>query len=220
MIGAGFVLRFTWMQGPLLSLTLLGSLWLAQPAAAHPAEAERLGRYEVTLHSEPIAPGVVRHRAAGIFDAAPEAVLRVATRYDEYREYMPRVIASRTVSRAPGEAVVLLEAEMPWPLPIAWAYTRFRSEPHQGHGELVRFSMVRGNMLRYEGSLVIEPYDRGRSLVTYELVAQPDLRLPRAWVQPLIGRGAASFLHSLRSRINHLQRHGLLAQAPHHSHEE
>ena len=61
---------------------------------------------------------------------------------------------------------------------------------------------VRGNLRRYEGTLTIEPIAEGRSLVTYELIAQPGMRLPRSWQQAAVARGTYGFIHCLRGRLN------------------
>lgn len=194
-----------------LATALLGApgLGAARPALA-PARLQELARYEVLLQSEPAGAGLQRHRVVGLFDATPEEVFRVATSYERYSEYMPRITTSHTLWQGEAGSVVLLEADLPWPMADTWVHARFQHELLDGASYRVRFGMLRGNLLRYEGTMLIEPGERGRALVTYELVAQPDSRLPRAWVQGAVGRGALNFVHCLRSRVSGVLQQRLL----------
>ena len=210
------------MRLALPSLLALAALWVVAPgvARARPAlDARQVGqltRYDVVLFSEPIGSGLIRHRAVGMFNAPPKEVFRVATGYEHYGEYIPR-IESRVMSRKKDEAVVRVKADLPWPMRNVWVDARYHSDLLYAETYRVRFGMVGGNMLRYEGSLLIEPFGQGRTTVTYELLAEPNSRLPTAWVQRALGRTAFSFVHYLRSRVGMLQRQAIDAahrQAP------
>jgi ribosome-associated toxin RatA of RatAB toxin-antitoxin module len=172
----------------------------------------QLVRYDVLLLSDPDGAGLLRHRAIGMFDAPPKEVFQVATSYDQYREYIPR-IDSHVMSRKDNEALVRVEADLPWPMPNVWVDARYCQDAPSTEVYRVRFDMVRGNMRRYEGSLLIEPFGPGKATVTYELLAEPNSHLPRAWVQRALGRTALSFVNYLRSRVNNLQRQAARRQA-------
>ncbi len=165
----------------------------------------QLNRYDVVLLSDPIGSGLLRHQAVGVFDAPPRDVFRVVTSYNRYREYIPR-IDSRVMSQKNDETLVRVEADLPWPMRSVWVDARYHHDIPYAEAYRVRFGMVRGNMLRYEGSLLIEPFGPGRTTVTYELLAEPDTRLPKAWVQRALGHTVSSFVHYLRGRVNTLQR--------------
>jgi ribosome-associated toxin RatA of RatAB toxin-antitoxin module len=198
----------------LFRTVVFGVALLGLSAEARPRLDDRrmgqLSRYDVLLFSDPAGGGLYRHKAIGVFDASPEDVFKVATTYERYSEYMPRVTQSQIVWQSGELSMVYLAADLPWPLSNAWIYARFQHDPQYDQTFRVRFAMVRGNLLRYEGSLLIEPFGDGRTAVTYELLAQPDSRLPRALLQSTIGRGAANFVHCLRGRINALLHKGLL----------
>lgn len=201
-----------WTRVTLIA-ALLAMSRMAMALPALPAQrVEQLGRYDVLLLSEPAGAGLMRHQAIGVFDASPEQVLGVATNVDQYRSYIPGIAASKTLWQGPTEREVVLEADLPWPLRNLWVQARLEVEREDigPHTYRVRFDLVRGNMLRYEGSILIEPFGEGRTAVTYEILALPDLRLPRSWLQHAAGRGARTFVHALRSRVNHLHRQGLL----------
>ena len=202
--------RAAWLSAILLAVLSLGPV----PSQARPVldaqQTERLSRYEVVLQSEPLGAGSQHHRAVGIIDFPAESVFRVVTSYDRYSEYMPRVLASHVVSQSEGHALVSMEAMLPWPLANVWVFARYQTDGFQDDMDRqayrVRFTMLRGNMLRYEGLLLLEPYGEGRTMVTYELLAEPDTRMPKSWVQRAIARGASNFVHVLRTRVTQCQR--------------
>lgn len=206
-----------------LSRQLSLAALLALVVAARSAEARdglvprlaQLMRYDVIRSSEPAGDGLLRHRAQGVFDAAPEDVFRVVTSYGTYSEYMPRILDSRVAWQG-TDAIVALTADMPWPMPNLWVEARFQHDSPALDRYRVRFSLIRGNVLRYEGSLFIEPcpMDESKSLVTYELVTQLDTGLPRGWLQGMVGRGVYNFVHYVRGRVNLLQRQGVLHNLP------
>ncbi|MCS6912750.1 MAG: SRPBCC family protein [Myxococcales bacterium] len=197
-----------------LPLLVVVDATLGATAVGHPSldpqQRELITRYEVVLQSKKIAPGLQRHRAMGLFDAPAGDVFRVATSYERYSEYIPRISASYTVWQGTQEAVVVFEADMPWPLVDAWVHVRVQHDHPRRGSYRMRFAMVRGSVHRCEGSLLVEPFGDGRSLVTYELLALPDSLLPHPWVQGIMGRAAVLFVHFLRSRVNRLQQQGLL----------
>lgn len=163
----------------------------------------RLSDYDVLLFSDPAGPGLVRHKAIGVFDAAPEEIFRIASNFSSYREYIPH-IASRVLAQEGGETLVHLKAALPWPLRDLWVDARYQYDMPDDNAYRMRFGMVKGNLRRYEGSLLIEPFGDGRTTVTYELLADPQLSLPRSWVQRSVGHGVSNFVHCLRGRVNHL----------------
>lgn len=194
----------TLLLSPASGSALASTAWDASRSA-------QFARHEVIHLAEPAGGGLLRHRAVALFDYPPEVVFRVATSYDRYVEYMPRITSCHVLSQSPEQALVAFEADLPWPLANIWVQARyqhdlFSSEDGDRTGYRVRFTMLRGNLLRYEGSLLIEPYGEGRTTVTYELLAEPESKLPRGMVQRLLGRGVSNFVHYLRARVNNSQR--------------
>ena len=70
----------------------------ASHASTH-ARLDELGRYEVLTFTDPFGSGIERGKAIGVIDATPEEVFRVATDYNKYRDFMPRVTVSRSRRR-------------------------------------------------------------------------------------------------------------------------
>ncbi len=199
--------------GAMIALTIL-----AAPAAARPTldagRLDELARYEVLTFTDPFRAGIDRGKAIGVIDATPEEVFRVATDYAKYRDFMPRVTTSTVREQSHDEALVELTAELRWPAGSSKVTARYTQEKLPGEIYRVRFAMVQGTLKQYVGSLYIEPFAPGKTAITYELVAEPDMVAPKSAVNRGIKRSTGSFVHALRQRINDLPRLGYLHPEP------
>jgi ribosome-associated toxin RatA of RatAB toxin-antitoxin module len=198
-----------------ISSLLLG---LTASAGARPTlDASRLGelsRYQVLTFTDPFAGGIDRGKAIGVLDATPEEVFRVATDYEKYRDFMPRIVSSVVKELGQNQAVVQLIAALRWPAGTTTVEARYQNEMLPGDIYRVRFNMVRGTLKRYLGMLYIEPFAPGKTAVTYELVAEPDTIAPKSAINHGIVRSAGNFIHALRQRVNDLHRMGYLHPEP------
>jgi ribosome-associated toxin RatA of RatAB toxin-antitoxin module len=199
------------------SLGLLTSMAEARPNL-DPAHLGRLAAYDVVVFSDPHRNGIERGKAIGIFDATPEEVFRTASDYAKWKDYLPRVRASRVVSAEGHQAVVEMTAELPWPAGSTRVEARYIQDQPGADIYRIRFDLIEGSMKQYLGSIYIEPWTaaRDKTAVTYELVAEPDILAPKSAVNKLIRRSASGFVHALRQRINQLHQLGFLhpLQAP------
>lgn len=188
------------------------------PAGARPTlDAERLSElahYQVLTFTDPFAGGIERGKAIGVIDATPEEVFRVATDYAKYRDFMPKVVSSTVREQAKDHALVELHAELRWPAGASTVTARYTHEKLPGDIYRVRFAMVQGTLKQYLGSLYIEPFAKGKTAVTYELVAEPDTIAPKSAINRGIQRSTGNFVHALRQRINELHRLGYLHPEP------
>ena len=109
---------------------------------------------------------------------------------------------------------MLLATDLPWPVSRAWCQVQFEHERLGRDAYRIRFYQLRGSMRRYEGSVLIEPWQRwkggGTSTVTYELVAVPDSSAPKSWINRQVRDAAVKWVHYLRQRINALRYAGRL----------
>jgi ribosome-associated toxin RatA of RatAB toxin-antitoxin module len=199
------------------ALTILGGA-LASPAAARPtldgARLDSIARYEVLTFNDPFQNGIERGKAIGVIDATPEEVFRVATDYAKYRDFMPRVTNSTVRQATRDSALVELHAELRWPAGASTVTARYTSEKLPGDIYRVKFDRVSGDLRQFWGSLYIEPFAPGKTAVTYELVAEPDMVAPKGAVNRGIKRSTGNFVHALRQRVNELHRLGYLHPEP------
>ena len=198
---------------------ILGLCALAGAAAARPSVGpdglSRLAHYQVLTFTDPGGNGINRGKAIGLFDATPDEVFRVATDYQHYVDFAPRVVASQVVDRqGDARAFVSLSTDLPWPVSKAWVYAQFEQERLARDVYRIRFWQLKGSMKRYEGSIFIEPWAKwkggGTSVVTYELLAEPDSSAPKRLINARVEEVAAKYIHFLRSHINDLRRAGRL----------
>ena len=187
---------------------------LAGPAAARPsldaARLEQIGRYEVLTFNDPAGGGIDRGKAIGVIDATPEEVFRIATDYNRYADFMPRVTSSKLREAGADQALVELTAELRWPAGTSTVLARYRYQRLPGEIYRVTFDKVGGSLKQYVGALYIEPFAPGKTAITYELVAEPDTIAPKSAINKGIRRSAGNFVHALRQRINDLHRMGYL----------
>jgi hypothetical protein len=187
----------------------------AAPAAARPTlpppNMEQLGRYEVLTFHDPAGGGMMMGKAIGVFDATPDEVFRTVTAYEHYPEFAPRVVQAKVVDRqGDARASVLLTTNLPWPLSDAWVLAQFEHERLPNDTYRIRFWQLRGSMKRYHGSILIEPWSKWKTTVTYELLAEPDVTAPRGLINSKVEASTGKYVHALRQRINDLHKLGLL----------
>src|SRR5262249_16104333 len=160
--------------------------------------------WEVLAFADPWRGGIDRGKAIGVFDATPEEVFRVATEYAKYQEYLPRVSASEVTFKDERQAYVEITAELPLPAGRSPVTARYSHERLAGEIYRIKFAMVSGQMKQYLGSVYIEPWAPGRTAVTYELVAEPDVWAPRSTINKSVVKSACGFVHALRQRVGDL----------------
>ncbi len=197
--------------GTLLGVALSGS------AGARPAlpqeDLTRLGQREVLTFADDGGEGIQKGKAIGVFDATPDEIFRVATEYERYPEFAPRVVSSEVLDRqGEARAWVTLTSNLPWPVSQAWVHAQFEHDRLGPDSYRIRFWQLRGSMRRYFGSLFIESWTRwkggGTSVVTYELLAEPARFAPKRMINRLIHEAVAKYIHALRQRINDMRRAG------------
>lgn len=197
----------------------LSLLLLALPATAaarptlDPARLGLLSRYEVLVFSDPGIGGLERSKAIGVIDATPEEVFRVATDYGKYKDFLPRISGSRVLGWDAGGPTVEIVINLPWPVSDAWVSAKYAHQQLPGEIYRVRFDLVRGSMKRYMGSIYIEPWDAGKTAVTYELLVDPNAPATDSMINRGVRSTVKHFVQSLRQRVNDLHRLGYLHPA-------
>ncbi|MCK5799471.1 MAG: hypothetical protein KAI47_19905 [Deltaproteobacteria bacterium] len=147
-------------------------------------------------------------KAIGIAEGSSDALLHLILDVARYREYLPRIKASRFLRRE-GKAIIgFVEMSLPWPVSDAWCTYRL-TYAHKGHGIYELFwTMKRGTLKRYQGHALIEPWNKtnDKAVITYELLVEPDSRAPTSLLSRGVRHSAEMFLHRVRIRIKTLKR--------------
>jgi ribosome-associated toxin RatA of RatAB toxin-antitoxin module len=192
----------------------LALLLLTAPAFARPQldsdHMKQLDRYDVLSFGDPFKNGFEMGKAIGVFDATPEEVFRVVTDYNRWKEYMPRVRASEVRDKKRDGATVEITLDLPWPVGKTEVTAKYHHEKQKGGSFKVSFAKLKGNLKQYLGTMYIEPWSPGKSAVTYQVMAQPELLAPKSMINRSLQKTASGFVNALRQRVNDLHKFGLL----------
>jgi len=202
-------LRRAWLYLPLWATLALPLSAHARPSVSS-TDWAKLARHDVLVFSDAWENGLEKAKAIGVMDFPAEEVFRVATDYARWKDYLPRVRDSRVLSWSAQGALVGLLADLPWPAGATYVQARYTHDKLPGGIFRIRFEMVHGSMKQYLGSLYIEPWVQGKSTLTYEIVAEPDVAAPDSTINSSVRKSAGGFVHALRAHINSLYQAGLL----------
>jgi ribosome-associated toxin RatA of RatAB toxin-antitoxin module len=150
--------------------------------------------------------GVYSVRAAFEVSQSPETVFAVLTDYEAIPRFMPNISSSVVLERASGRAVV--EQEAVSRLMMFSKRVHLVLDIEEGAGTLNFTDRCRRSFARYEGSWRVSAQD-GRTLVTYELTAQPTFDVPEFLLKRVLKRDSGEMIERLEREI--------AARAPLHS---
>lgn len=194
---------------PLAALLALSAPVHARPSVSN-SDWAKLAQHDVLVFSDAWERGLDKAKAIGVIDFTADEVFRVVTDYARWKDYLPRVRESQVLSASAQGAIINLIAELPWPAGNAQIEARYTHEKLPGGIYRIRFEMVRGTLRQYLGSLYIEPWIAGKSTLTYEVLAEPDMLAADSTINSSVRKSASGFVHALRSHINNLYRAGAL----------
>jgi ribosome-associated toxin RatA of RatAB toxin-antitoxin module len=154
----------------------------------------RLEKGEIIATTVP-GSGVRAGRAVALVDAPPRVLRDLLAGFGDYQSFVPRITASRILK---GNRFVV-ECDMPWPVNRTWVYGQFNAGSRDG-AEVVTWKMLNGTLKSYEGAAWIQPYGKGRSLVTYQMVAVPHIVAPDALMNLGLRSAAEGMVEALRNK--------------------
>jgi ribosome-associated toxin RatA of RatAB toxin-antitoxin module len=177
-----------------LTLSLLG---VEAKARANPI-VESLKAGGIPVVSVPVEGSSIWAGRAMVILNAPTAIVKdLVTDVAAYKSFVPRTTASRKV----GDGRYVIEMDLPWPVNKTWAYITMRSAIRDGI-HVVQWKMLNGTLKRYEGVAWIQPWGTNRTLLTYQLLAVPNLAAPTAMMNTGLRDAAVTMLESILSQLN------------------
>lgn len=186
-----------------LAVLLTFSRLEARPALS-PDRLTRLENYQVLVFADPTESGLERGKAIGVIDAPPREVFRVVTDFSAWPSFLPRVASAQVVSQTADGTQVDVVINLPWPVGRTLIAANYTTERLPGEIYRVRFERISGGLKQYLGTMYIEPWTTGKTAITYELVAEPNVHAPVSLINHGVRRSTSSFVHALRQRINAL----------------
>jgi len=180
----------------------MGSVAAAQDAASR--KASQLG--------ETISMGNVSHpesdvawgRAEAVVDARSADVLAVLSDYSQYAGMFPYFEKSKVLSQRGGDAIVYLEAKVLHGAATLWSQVRMSSKL-SATTTIVEARMMKGkgNIGQLLARWEITPVAEGqRTLVSFQILVDPDLPIPDALVTDEMRKGAGQAMRALRKRVH------------------
>lgn len=136
-------------------------------------------------------------RAMGIVNASAESVYRLLADVPSYKHFVPLVRSSRRI----GDNRYELTAKFPWPV----SKTTVRLKVRKGRKKKVyvlTWKMYEGTLERYEGAAWIQPYGKGRSVLTYQMLAKPKVPTPDGFMISGMRTLVKGMVRAVRKRIS------------------
>jgi ribosome-associated toxin RatA of RatAB toxin-antitoxin module len=168
------------------ALLLLGAL-SPGPASADEPWWRPFERGEILVYSQPASKGGVQEVVLkAVIDAPPSKVWAIVSRCNDFTRTMPRITASREISRRGDRVVCSTTVDMPFPYSDM---TSVIEAVHRVEGN--RWSrcwrLLSGDYKHYSGSWELRPFrnDAGRTFLVYRARV-----LPEAWIPGWIRRAA------------------------------
>ena len=182
------------MKQTLILGTLALSLILPGVASADNTRA-RLEKWDIFTTAVDTPSGAKAGRAMGLMRAPAHVVFAILRDFSTYKEYMPRITGSYRSAR--DQYVV--KCKLPWPLKGTWANLKVRTGKRNGV-YIITWKMISGTLKQFEGTAWIKPYDKTRSLLTYQLTLSPNAPVPNALLASSMKDATWEVIAHLRKR--------------------
>jgi ribosome-associated toxin RatA of RatAB toxin-antitoxin module len=116
-----------------------------------------------------------RGRALGLVDAPIDQVVKVVEDYANYPRFMPNFEITRVLSRRGGSALLFVQVKALHGLTKFWAEVKLRAHEAAPGSREIEARMTRGNLRQFEAAWRIKQVSPDQTLVTFELIADPEL---------------------------------------------
>lgn len=188
-----------------LTLTLTAGLGaLTAPAGAKQDTKSRLAAGEIIVTSKPV-PGssVPWNQVMGVVDAPGAAIWKVIERCADYKKTMIRTAASEEIWRKGGKVRCRVTVDMPFPLSDLTATTDAVHTILPGKKWKRAWSLVEGDYKSNKGSWTLVPFgaDGGRTLVAYEVHADPNVPIPEGILRAAQKKTLPRLIEHLRETV-------------------
>ena len=140
-------------------------------------------------------------RAMVLLKAPTTIVKDILTDVASYKSFVPKTTASRKV----GDGRYVIEMDLPWPVNKTWAYISMRTQVREGI-YVVQWKMLNGTLKRYDGVAWIQPWGTNQTLLTYQLLAVPNVAAPQGLMQNGLKDAAITMAESIRDQVGKLAR--------------
>lgn len=150
-------------------------------------------------------PGISvrRGRAVALVDAPVDRVLAVVENYGGYAGFLPHFEKSQVLSQRGSSALVYVQVSILHGAATIWAQLKLRPQKATGETRVIEGKMMKGNVKHFEARWEVTPYGPNQTLVSFELLVDPDLPLPSGVVSTEVQKSARKTIRALRTVVGH-----------------
>jgi ribosome-associated toxin RatA of RatAB toxin-antitoxin module len=134
-------------------------------------------------------------------DAPAAAVMSVLQDYARYKDFLPNFQASRVLSQRGTSALVYLQVSVLHGASKIWVEVKLHERPAQGATRTIEGTMMRGNVDRFEAVWQVTPFDPHHSVVSFQLLVDPNMPVPATLVNDENQKNARKALRALRATL-------------------
>lgn len=163
----------------------------------------RLDAGEIIITTEAVENSTIpKAKMQGVIDAPPEKIWAIIEQCGNYSKTMPRVAASKELSRDGGSVVCEVTVQTPFPLPNLTSQTDVVMTVEPGVRWSRKWKLIKGDYNYNDGSWLLVPFkgDPKRTLATYEVHADPKIAVPQGIINSAQSRSLPKMLEGLREQ--------------------
>lgn len=181
------------------TLTILAVTTLLAGTARADVKAKLL-KGEILTTSGVAVTGVKPGRAMAIINAPLSVTYKVLSQVQYYKEFVPKMAGSAKL----GKNKYSLTPALPWPAKGTWVHFKVR-QGVRGKTHIFDWKMVAGNFKKFEGTAWLQPYGKNRSLLTYQMLAVPDVTAPESLLTRGMKTVAFELVDAIRDRAHEVR---------------
>jgi ribosome-associated toxin RatA of RatAB toxin-antitoxin module len=144
---------------------------------------------------------VERGRAMVLIDAPADRVYEVIQNYALYKDFLPHFEISKVLSQRGASALVYVQLKIMKGAKTIWAELKIKPKQGNGSARMIEAKLMKGNLDHFEALWEVTPIDDKRTLVSFEIMVDPDLPLPAGFVSDENAKSARKTLRALRERV-------------------
>ncbi len=167
----------------------------------------RIDGGEVVIKARPVPGSPIPHvKAVGVIDASPAIVWSLVEDCNQWKQNLTRIERAETVWRKGEDVRCKVTVDMPFPVDDLTAITDAKHREKNGTFQR-KWKLVEGDYRVNRGSWTITSFkgNANRSLVVYEVHAEPQMSVPDFIVKAAQNRSIPKLYEKLRQRVREIQ---------------
>jgi ribosome-associated toxin RatA of RatAB toxin-antitoxin module len=128
-------------------------------------------------------------------------VYEVIQNYALYKDFLPHFEISKVLSQRGASALLYVQVKVMKGAKTIWAELKLKPKQGNGSVRVIEAKMMKGNVDHFEALWEVTPIDDKRTLVSFEIVVDPDWPLPAGFISDENAASARKTVRALRERV-------------------